>query len=211
MPQTKQLVVAMGVLTLIMLFGLAQILGENPVGNSAAVVLFGEAVAPVVIEAEPMNTRQTARERLLAQLRAGAGGVIEVPQGIFPEATTSANIEETPAPEAKTTDHCLTDEIQDSGCVSTAQIGAIESVWLGFALDGKLVFSNSEGGQNVSASNLDSCGGHEHPTLWEGQVVMLYHYHTLDGSLVSIGCLPPPTAVETPLPVLVDATTTITE
>ncbi len=59
----------------------------------------------------------------------------------------------------------------------------------GYMLDGFGIYGPmGEGGKRLENSDLDACHGHTHSINWDGQEVVMYHYHFTDEYPYSIGC-----------------------
>ena len=60
---------------------------------------------------------------------------------------------------------------------------------IGYALDGFGVFGLfGEAGKKMVNEDLDTCHGHTHAILWDGELRELYHYHATDEYPYTIGC-----------------------
>ena len=60
---------------------------------------------------------------------------------------------------------------------------------LGYALDGYGVYGeHGEGGALLANADLDACHGHTHAIVWDGQSVVMYHYHMTREYPYSVGC-----------------------
>jgi hypothetical protein len=63
------------------------------------------------------------------------------------------------------------------------------SALMGYMLDGFGIYGPyGEEGELLSSEDLDECHGHQHPVLWDGQMVDLYHYHWTYDFPYNIGC-----------------------
>ena len=64
------------------------------------------------------------------------------------------------------------------------------STLVGYALDGFGIFGRRDvGGQILSSADLDACHGHTHEIEWDGQKVVMYHYHATWDFPYTIGCM----------------------
>ncbi len=76
-----------------------------------------------------------------------------------------------------------------SSCMEDAGDASTHSELVGYALDGYGVFGmRGVGGQPLINSDLDVCHGHTHSIPWDGQQVVLYHYHMTREYPYSVGC-----------------------
>jgi hypothetical protein len=67
--------------------------------------------------------------------------------------------------------------------------GAGHSNLLGYALDGFGIYGvRGENGQVLTNADLDACHGHTHAILWDGQMVVMYHYHATYEYPYTVGC-----------------------
>lgn len=58
-----------------------------------------------------------------------------------------------------------------------------------YALDGYGIYGmHGESGELLSNSDLDACHGHTHAIVWDGQTVVMYHYHMTREYPYSVGC-----------------------
>lgn len=65
-----------------------------------------------------------------------------------------------------------------SSCFTDPGEPAGHSGLLGYAFDGFGIFGvRGEDGGELSSSDLDVCHGHTHAIEWDGQTVVMYHYH----------------------------------
>ena len=72
-------------------------------------------------------------------------------------------------------------------CMSDSTSG--HSVLMGYALDGYGIYGpDGENGQPLTDADLDACHGHTHAITWDGQTVVMYHYHWTNEYPYSIGC-----------------------
>jgi hypothetical protein len=63
------------------------------------------------------------------------------------------------------------------------------SALMGYMLDGFGIYGPyGEDGALLTSADLDECHGHQHPVLWDGQVIDLYHYHWTYDFPYNIGC-----------------------
>lgn len=59
----------------------------------------------------------------------------------------------------------------------------------GYMLDGFGIYGPvGENGKRLENKDLDACHGHSHAINWDGQMVVMYHYHFTDEYPYSIGC-----------------------
>jgi hypothetical protein len=58
----------------------------------------------------------------------------------------------------------------------------------GYALDGFGIFNMYENGNVVASADLDQCHGHTHTIVWNGELMLLYHYHLTEDSPYTLGC-----------------------
>jgi hypothetical protein len=67
--------------------------------------------------------------------------------------------------------------------------GTGHSNLLGYALDGFGIYGvRGENGQVLTNADLDACHGHTHAITWDGQTVVMYHYHATYEYPYTIGC-----------------------
>lgn len=77
--------------------------------------------------------------------------------------------------------HNLTDCVPDSG--------EGHSVLVGYVLDGFGIYgARGEDGQILTNADLDECHGHTHAIEWDGQPVVMYHYHATYDYPYTVGC-----------------------
>lgn len=77
--------------------------------------------------------------------------------------------------------HSLSDCIADSGTGHSALMG--------YALDGFGIFGHrGEDGHDLSNADLDACHGHTHEIEWDGQKIVMYHYHATHEYPYTVGC-----------------------
>ncbi|MBV9217149.1 MAG: YHYH protein [Acidobacteria bacterium] len=59
----------------------------------------------------------------------------------------------------------------------------------GYALDGFGIYGRyGEDGKELTDADLDECHGHTHEIMWDGKLVVMYHYHATREYPYSIGC-----------------------
>jgi hypothetical protein len=67
--------------------------------------------------------------------------------------------------------------------------GTGHSVLLGYALDGFGIYGmRGENGETLTNADLDECHGHTHEIEWNGQMVVMYHYHATHEYPYTLGC-----------------------
>ena len=77
--------------------------------------------------------------------------------------------------------HNLSDCIADPGTGHSALVG--------YALDGFGIFGHrGEDGHDLTNADLDACHGHTHEIEWDGQKVVMYHYHATHEYPYTVGC-----------------------
>jgi hypothetical protein len=65
-----------------------------------------------------------------------------------------------------------------SACIEERAAGDTHSELVGYAFDGFGIFGfRGEGGVLLTNDDLDECHGHSHEIDWDGQKVVMYHYH----------------------------------
>jgi YHYH protein len=70
-----------------------------------------------------------------------------------------------------------------------ADPGTGHSALLGYALDGFGIYGvHGVNGQILTNADLDACHGHTHAITWDGQTVVMYHYHATYEYPYTIGC-----------------------
>jgi hypothetical protein len=70
-----------------------------------------------------------------------------------------------------------------------ADPGAGHSALLGYARDGFGIYGNrGESGAALTNADLDACHGHTHAILWDGVMVVMYHYHATKEYPYTLGC-----------------------
>jgi len=70
-----------------------------------------------------------------------------------------------------------------------ADPGTGHSNLLGYALDGFGIFGvRGENGVVLTNADLDACHGHTHAITWDGQTVVMYHYHATYEYPYTVGC-----------------------
>jgi hypothetical protein len=77
-----------------------------------------------------------------------------------------------------------------SNCIAdTSGAAGRHSDLIGYALDGYGIYGmHGENGEILSDADLDECHGHTHAIVWDGQTVVMYHYHMTREYPYSIGC-----------------------
>lgn len=76
-----------------------------------------------------------------------------------------------------------------STCLAAQDTGTGHSALVGYALDGFGIYGyRGEDGQPVTNDDLDECHGHTHAIEWEGQTVVMYHYHATQEFPYVVGC-----------------------
>lgn len=74
-----------------------------------------------------------------------------------------------------------------SNCISDPGTG--HSGLVGYALDGFGIFGyRGEDGHDLTNADLDACHGHTHEIDWDGQKVVMYHYHATHEYPYTVGC-----------------------
>jgi hypothetical protein len=77
--------------------------------------------------------------------------------------------------------HSVTDCLSDPGTGHSALAG--------YALDGFGIFGHrGEHGETLTSADLDECHGHTHTITWNGQSVVMYHYHATWEYPYTVGC-----------------------
>jgi hypothetical protein len=77
--------------------------------------------------------------------------------------------------------HSLSDCIQDNA--------SGHSALMGYAFDGYGIYGYyGEDGKELTDADLDECHGHVHMIEWNGQMVMMYHYHATREFPYVVGC-----------------------
>ena len=67
--------------------------------------------------------------------------------------------------------------------------GAGHSALLGYARDGFGIYGvRGESGETLTDADLDECHGHTHAIDWDGQSLVLYHYHATYEYPYTLGC-----------------------
>ena len=67
--------------------------------------------------------------------------------------------------------------------------GSGHSSLVGYALDGFGIYGyRGQSGETLTNADLDECHGHTHEVEWDGQVVIMYHYHATYEYPYTIGC-----------------------
>lgn len=70
-----------------------------------------------------------------------------------------------------------------------ADPGTGHSNLLGYAYDGFGIYGlRGEDGHEVTNADLDECHGHTHAIEWDGQTVVMYHYHATREFPYTVGC-----------------------
>jgi hypothetical protein len=60
---------------------------------------------------------------------------------------------------------------------------------MGYMLDGFGIYGPyGDDGHLIHSADLDECHGHQHPVLWDGEMVDIYHYHWTYDFPYNIGC-----------------------
>ncbi|MBY0406953.1 MAG: YHYH protein, partial [Rickettsiales bacterium] len=76
-----------------------------------------------------------------------------------------------------------------SACIPDAAGEGEHSVLVAYALDGFGIFGpRGDKGKRLSNEDLDACHGHTHAIAWDGQEVVMYHYHFTDEYPYALGC-----------------------
>ncbi|MFN8413921.1 MAG: YHYH protein [Anaerolineales bacterium] len=74
-----------------------------------------------------------------------------------------------------------------SDCIVDNATG--HSALLGYAFDGFGIYGYyGENGEELTNADLDECHGHTHMIEWNGQMVMMYHYHATHEFPYVVGC-----------------------
>jgi hypothetical protein len=74
-----------------------------------------------------------------------------------------------------------------TGCLADPGNGL--SALLGYAYDGFGLYGHhGEGGATLTNADLDACHGHRHALEWDGQTVVMYHYHATHEYPYTVGC-----------------------
>ena len=74
-----------------------------------------------------------------------------------------------------------------SKCLTDTSMG--HSALMGYAFDGFGIFGPyGEDGKELTNADLDECHGHTHVIEWDGQQVVMYHYHLTNQFPYSVGC-----------------------
>ena len=70
-----------------------------------------------------------------------------------------------------------------------ADPGTGHSALLGYARDGFGIYGNrGENGVALTNADLDACHGHTHAIMWDGVMVVMYHYHATKEYPYTLGC-----------------------
>jgi hypothetical protein len=64
------------------------------------------------------------------------------------------------------------------------------SALMGYSLDGFGIYGrHGEGGKVLTSADLDECHGHTHEIEWDGNKIVMYHYHATWDFPYTIGCM----------------------
>jgi hypothetical protein len=76
--------------------------------------------------------------------------------------------------------NCVPDEVDSTG----------HSKLMGYALDGFGIYGrHGEDGKILTDADLDACHGHTHAIMWDGKMVVMYHYHATWDFPYTVGCM----------------------
>ncbi len=77
-----------------------------------------------------------------------------------------------------------------STCLDDKRLPDGHSGLVGYAIDGFGIYGRyGDGGKLLSSADLDACHGHTHAILWNGKMVVMYHYHATWDFPYTVGCL----------------------
>jgi hypothetical protein len=76
-----------------------------------------------------------------------------------------------------------------SACLEEMGDSTEHSALVGYAFDGFGIYGfRGEDGRMLTNADLDECHGHTHEIEWEGQAVVMYHYHATAEFPYTVGC-----------------------